>query len=50
MKTANLFRQHSDAAKLAGMFASYWSVQSCGLGNDRTPEITQGSCEGSGYA
>ena len=45
MKSVNLFRQHTGAAKLAGMFASYWSVQGCGLSNDRTPEITQGSLE-----
>jgi hypothetical protein len=46
MKSVNLFKQHNEAAKLAGMFASYWSAQECGLSNDRTPEITQGSCEG----
>ncbi len=46
-----LHRQLKQVAKVPACMSAYWSQFSInGLGNDRTPEITAGSKEGSGYA
>lgn len=51
MMNASLHRQFAqDCAKQAGFMSTYWSQLGNGLSNDRTPEISQGSSEGAGYA
>lgn len=51
MMNASLHRQFAqDCAKQADFMSSYWSQLGNGLSNDRTPEISQGSSEGAGYA
>ncbi len=51
MKTIALHRQLKQGTNVPACMSAYWSNQfSIDLGNDRTPEITAGSREGSGYA
>ena len=38
-------RQFKSIAKQLGFMPAYWSTLGNGLGNDRTPEISQGSYE-----
>lgn len=48
MQATMLHRQLiSKQAKVPACMSAYWSqFSTCGLGNDRTPEITLGSLEG----
>ena len=51
MQSFNRHQQFNAMPKQAGFIASNWLSIECGsLSYDRTPEITQGSREGAGYA
>jgi hypothetical protein len=51
MQSCNRHHQFNTMPKQVGVIASYWSAINGGsLSLDRTPEISSGFLEGSGYA